>query len=689
MAKPDTLPLGATKSRDLWLDVVEGRRFPLHHGYYCTRQPDDHERAKGITGAQARAAEQEFFAKTAPWFDSSHLHRFGIGNLVANLSRLLTQIIDDTYVCPLSFSFYLLTEKGLELRLPKLQNEVTRQLSACDDGQSKLPPAITTDPSSYILTLITEFCDEVKLHVKGGDMRASSLPVIQLNHRTYAAYKHDVRCTAPIFLPFSNAENSGYDTKQYSRLDEEDELVASICSGRILNLDDVRERIRQSRARELPNNVPYVAKVALIEDFQSSWEMDSRKCLSSIVLALEKTLYQLVGKLFQRYDMLRGSIIHAAMDVLRSKQDETWITVQMILDVEKTMLFTQDSHYLQVTKHKYLALYKAGRADARKPDVLQSEQMRTTKDEAEVINELIRLYGQRLLRPPEITSLPAALDDDSLDAVANHQPTSSTSSLSGEAALPGDGRDSRESARPTFGSLCSGSSGALDKRGRRKRRKKSALMSRAAPALVKPNTTSSLVSEKSTFSRPSAVLPTSALTTRSPSQPSVLTPLASTSVLDQSAAPMLDIMQEDDESREVLQNTALSALAALGFHVTATDLGKLHPPDIYEEELEVMAEVRAYFQVAYKLSKIDEHFWGGQRIIDYVPMSIDNVLLSAFAESLQACLIEKLGLGSPNCATRCAMYLSEDPSVVAKRDELKSRKARLSTVQNELFNFGL
>ncbi len=72
-----------------------------------------------------------------------------------------------------------------------------------------------------------------------------------------------------------------------------------------------------------------------------------------------------------------------------------------------------------------------------------------------------------------------------------------------------------------------------------------------------------------------------------------------------------------------------------------------------------------------------------------MPMTIDNAFLFAFAESLQTCLIEKLGLGSPNYATRCAMYLSEDPSVVARRDELKSKKARLNTVQNELFNFGL
>ena len=49
---------------------------------------------------------------------------------------------------------------------------------------------------------------------------------------------------------------------------------------------------------------------------------------------------------------------------------------------------------------------------------------------------------------------------------------------------------------------------------------------------------------------------------------------------------------------------ALAALARLGLNVTENDLGKLNPPDEYEDELALMAEVRAYFDVAYKVSRI-------------------------------------------------------------------------------------
>ena len=102
MTKPDTIPPGARNVRENWLAVIEGHRHTTKLGYYCTRQPDDDERARGITVEQARLAEKEFFAKTAPWSTSSAQDRFGTGNLVSSLSRLLAKIIDDSSVALVS-----------------------------------------------------------------------------------------------------------------------------------------------------------------------------------------------------------------------------------------------------------------------------------------------------------------------------------------------------------------------------------------------------------------------------------------------------------------------------------------------------------------------------------------------------------------------------------------------------------
>lgn len=96
LTKPDTIPAGSTKRRDMWLDVLEGREHALQHGYYCTRQPDDDQRLAGITPAAARTAEADFFRTTAPWSGSTCPHRFGTQNLVRSISELLTRIISDS-----------------------------------------------------------------------------------------------------------------------------------------------------------------------------------------------------------------------------------------------------------------------------------------------------------------------------------------------------------------------------------------------------------------------------------------------------------------------------------------------------------------------------------------------------------------------------------------------------------------
>ncbi|EED79004.1 predicted protein [Postia placenta Mad-698-R] len=54
LTKPDTLPPGSVKLRELWLEVLEGRSVSNHlvHGYFCTRQPDDAERAGDLSVEQ-------------------------------------------------------------------------------------------------------------------------------------------------------------------------------------------------------------------------------------------------------------------------------------------------------------------------------------------------------------------------------------------------------------------------------------------------------------------------------------------------------------------------------------------------------------------------------------------------------------------------------------------------------------
>jgi hypothetical protein len=74
---------------------------------------------------------------------------------------------------------------------------------------------------------------------------------------------------------------------------------------------------------------------------------------------------------------------------------------------------------------------------------------------------------------------------------------------------------------------------------------------------------------------------------------------------------------------ETPEAKALRSLAEAGYpNIQASDLARLLPPDSFEEELVVMADVRAYYHVAYKVSYIHQlHFK-----VFYPPSSVSSII---------------------------------------------------------------
>ena len=110
---------------------------------------------------------------------------------------------------------------------------------------------------------------------------------------------------------------------------------------------------------------------------------------------------------------------------------------------------------------------------------------------------------------------------------------------------------------------------------------------------------------KATASSPSSSSTAARQSTTAPSNPSPYPPD------DLSPAPNRNDSAKQSNKRALdlsdaeltqIRNRISADLASIGIPgVTATDLRKLNPPDIYEREMEVMAEVRAYFHVSYKV----------------------------------------------------------------------------------------
>ncbi|KAF9220695.1 hypothetical protein BS17DRAFT_810582 [Gyrodon lividus] len=124
---------------------------------------------------------------------------------------------------------------------------------------------------------------------------------------------------------------------------------------------------------------------------------------------------------------------------------------------------------------------------------------------------------------------------------------------------------------------------------------------------------------------------------------------------------------------------ALRHLAQAGYKgLRVEDLVRLLPPDGFEDELTVMADVRAYFHVAYK------------RVIDVIPLKIEHALHQELTHKFSLSLLQGVmghGVSEGNQAGRMKELVSDDPAIVQKRERLEARKSRLLEIQRKLSSF--
>ncbi|PBK78407.1 hypothetical protein ARMSODRAFT_947314 [Armillaria solidipes] len=582
LTKPDMLTVGSTKALDLWLDVIEGRRHPLTHGYYCTRQPDDKDREESITPEQARAKEKLFFETTPPWSNCTQQKRFGTNNLIDTLSRLLIQVINET--------------------LPVIRSEATEALEECRTELTTIPTAINEEPATYMLKLVTSFSAEVQSLVRG---RSDASRLIQDNRKAFKDLKIAIRRTAPNFVPVE--DDQPRPAMVNSLEDGEEEVLApELSTDEPFTLTGMKSHIQLSLTRELPNNVPFEAKVELINAFQATWHASVMNCFNRVQGCTYEVLMKCIEKDFSRYVILQGHLKTFIMELMNECRATCSVVLNATLDVEK-IPFTQNTHYLEATTDKWLAKYKDIRAG--------------------------KTHAHGLVEPP-----------------AKRLKTEIRGTPSANGAFAGRA-ETTNASQQINGTASATVNGAQKQTQNQEQQTQDAI-----------------------FRFGGAGTPHSPFTLSSPApgpKPSTRTPVAAT----QSAqAPLSDA---DIAAKAEKLQEALTALTALGYSVKPEDLGKLNPTDMFETELKVMAEVRGYFQVAYK------------RVIDNIPSFIDLLFVRKVAEELQPFLISKFGLGTAAANEKCARYLEEDPGLVARREELISREKRLLSVQKELNSFGI
>ncbi len=81
------------------MEILAGRRHPLTHGYYVTKQPATLELNQKLDHATARGNEALFFSTDKHWrhVSTDTRNRMGVPKLTAELSKLLSHLIEATY----------------------------------------------------------------------------------------------------------------------------------------------------------------------------------------------------------------------------------------------------------------------------------------------------------------------------------------------------------------------------------------------------------------------------------------------------------------------------------------------------------------------------------------------------------------------------------------------------------------
>ncbi|THU89402.1 hypothetical protein K435DRAFT_677975 [Dendrothele bispora CBS 962.96] len=120
----------------------------------------------------------------------------------------------------------------------------------------------------------------------------------------------------------------------------------------------------------------------------------------------------------------------------------------------------------------------------------------------------------------------------------------------------------------------------------------------------------------------------------------------------------------------------LSGLVQVGMYgVKATDLPKLLS-DPMEPALDIMADVRAYFQVAYK------------RFTDNVPLAVDHELVRGLEKDMFDTITSQLRIYSEVDGLRiCQELAEENPRTAGRREELSKKLERIQAASRELSRF--
>ncbi|KAF8315710.1 hypothetical protein DL93DRAFT_2057038, partial [Clavulina sp. PMI_390] len=335
--KPDRIEVGQEAT---WFKLLNNQVMHVENGWYCVKLPGPEQLRQNITWEAAREHEAEFFGNL-PWANQLTLRdRYGVPSLTQQLSFLLSELIAE--------------------KLPELLKEIERILVETRDRFNQLPSPPSSDPVQEVAGLIWKFERQVDREIEGTADRGG---LIQKINAHGDSFRHDIRASAPIFVPFRvNEERSSAPTVPIIRfLSDEERDLGTDAKHPILYLNDVETRAKESISRELPDNVPFTVQRELIQAFLEFWSSSIGSFITRADETVNKHFMNLSRAHFSGYPALHRKVNFTLKDRRSTLTKNARQYIGWLYEMEKQSTFTLNLHYIRDYKQKFLVLYRSYR----------------------------------------------------------------------------------------------------------------------------------------------------------------------------------------------------------------------------------------------------------------------------------------------------------------------------------------
>ncbi|KAG6825067.1 hypothetical protein H0H92_004951 [Tricholoma furcatifolium] len=391
LTKPDRIP---TSEEPDWVSIIKNEKEPLENGWYCVKQPSSQQISNGMTWAQARKSEEEFFASTAVWSELDTIYQ----------------------------------------RLPEIQEEIDRSIANTRESIRNLPKPPSGDPRNEISTLLHNFVRDLAKHVAGTPTDG----LLQAIRPAQENFRRSIRATAPDFQPFESRYRNtkkvgtadflvgeeGHDIENSAAVDDggsamdddgddavdddgddavddysddnvdddaddsddgdsyapDDNMSDVVGHLNVVYIDEVLKRANEARTRELPGSYPFVVQETYIRAIINKWHEPAHFLCRFVFQTLQKDVHQLIqfhfgefgqGQLAQRIKLLFQDHLKKCLE--RAEERIDWL-VKL-----EDRPFTLNTHYLIDYKEKFLAHFRSAREKDRNPRLMSAiEEYRPT-----------------------------------------------------------------------------------------------------------------------------------------------------------------------------------------------------------------------------------------------------------------------------------------------------------------------